>query len=419
MNPELVGTASASQSGGLSRYRWVICALLFAATAINYIDRQILGLLAIPLQHDFGWSESQYGLIIMGFQLAYATGLLIFGRLIDWIGTRVGYAFAVGVWSVSAAAHGLVSSVTGFGGVRVLLGLGEAGNFPAAIKAISEWFPHRERALAVGLFNSGSTVGAIATPLVVPWIALHYGWRTAFLITGLLGLLWIPLWLLGYRRAPADPAVGSEATASIGYGRLLRHHETWVFLLARALTEPVWWFYLFWAPKFLSASRGISLSHVGLPLVTMYLMANAGGLMGGWISSTLIKRGWTINAARKLAVLVCALCVIPVAFASSVHDAWVAIGILGLAMAGHQGWASNLFAMLSDIYPSKAVASVTGLTGIGAAIAGALAAAGIGYVLDETGSYLPILIWASISYLVVLAEIHIFIPTIQRIDVRA
>jgi ACS family hexuronate transporter-like MFS transporter len=419
MNFELVGTASAPEYGRLSRYRWVICALLFGATAINYIDRQILGLLAVPLQLDFGWSESQYGLIIMGFQLAYAAGLLIFGRVIDWIGTRVGYAVAVGVWSLSAAAHGLVTSVTGFGAVRVMLGLGEGGNFPAAIKAISEWFPNRERALAVGLFNSGSTVGAIATPLVVPWIAIRFGWRAAFLFTGLLGLLWIPCWLFSYRNAPVDPVATNEAEASIGYRRLLRHRETWVFLLARALTEPVWWFYLFWAPKFLSASRGISLRHVGLPLVAMYLMANAGGLIGGWISSALLKRGWTINAARKLAVLVCALCVVPVAFDSSVKHAWFAIGILGLAMAGHQGWASNLFAMLSDIYPSKAVGSITGLTGIGAAIAGAFAAVGTGYVLEKTGSYLPVLIWAGISYLVVLGEIHFFIPKIQRIEVAA
>jgi ACS family hexuronate transporter-like MFS transporter len=418
MNAESVGTTSAPERGMISRYRWAICALLFSATAINYIDRQILGLLAVPLQHDFGWTESQYGLIIMGFQLAYATGLLIFGRLIDWSGTRFGYSIAVGVWSLSAAAHGLVTSVMGFGAVRVLLGLGEAGNFPAAIKAISEWFPHRERALAVGLFNSGSTVGAIATPLLVPWIALRFGWRAAFLFTGLLGLLWIPCWLFGYRKAPVDTVADSEAPTVIGYARLLRHRETWVFLLARALTEPVWWFYLFWAPKVLSASRGITLSHVGLPLVTMYLMANAGGLMGGWISSTLLRRGWTLNAARKVAVLVCALCVVPVAFDSSVHSAWAAIGILGLAMAGHQGWASNLFAMLSDIYPGKAVASITGLTGIGAAIAGAFAAAGTGFVLEKTGSYLPVLLWAGISYLVVLAEIHLFIPKIHRIEVR-
>ena len=417
MKPDFVNTSLEADISPPSRYRWVICALLFAATAINYIDRQILGLLATPLQHDFGWSESQYGFIITGFQLAYATGLLVFGRMIDWTGTRVGYAVAVCVWSVSAAAHGLVSSVAGFGGVRVLLGLGEAGNFPAAIKAISEWFPQRERAFAVGLFNSGSTVGAILTPLVVPWVALTLGWRAAFLLTGLLGLFWVPCWLMGYRKVPVAGSTKVNTTASIGYGQLLRHRETWVFLLARALTEPVWWFYLFWAPKFLSASRGITLRHVGLPLVAMYLMANAGGLVGGWISSALIRRGWTINAARKVAVLVCALCVVPVAFDSRVHSAWAAIGILGLAMAGHQGWASNLFAMLSDIYPSKAVASITGLTGIGAALAGAFAATGTGYVLEKTGSYLPVLIWASVSYLVVLAEIQFFIPEIRRIEV--
>lgn len=410
-----MSTSSIAQPQLLPRYRWVICALLFAATAINYIDRQILGLLAIPLQHNFGWTESQYGLIITGFQLAYATGLLVFGRIIDWVGTRIGYAFAIFLWSLSAAAHGLMSSVAGFGIVRVFLGFGEAGNFPAAVKAISEWFPQRERALAVGLFNSGSSVGAIVTPLVVPWIALTFGWRTAFFVTGLAGLIWVPVWLIWYRRAPLDSSLTTPTDASVGYTVLLRRRETWVFLVARALTEPVWWFYLFWAPKFLSLSRGITMSHVGLPLVVMYLMANAGGLVGGWISSSLLKRGWSINAARKAAVLACALWVVPIAFDSSVHHAWIAIGILGLAMAGHQGWASNLFAMLSDIYPTQAVAAITGLTGIGAAIAGAFAAAATGYVLQKTGSYLPILLWASVSYLVVLAIIHVFIPNIHRI----
>jgi ACS family hexuronate transporter-like MFS transporter len=399
------------------KLRWIICGLLFAATAINYMDRQILGILAIPLQKDFGWTESQYGLIITSFQIAYATGLLIFGPFIDWIGTRIGYAVSVGVWSLSATAHGLVGTVAGFGGVRALLGLGEAGNFPAAIKAISEYFPDGERALAVGIFNSGSTVGAIVTPLIVPWIALAMGWRAAFFITGLLGLLWIPLWLIGARRSTRSIS-GNIVGDQIRLSQLLSYRETWVFLAARALTEPVWWFYLFWAPKFLNASRGITLTHVGLPLTAMYALANAGGLFGGWLSSWFLKRGWSFNRARKCAVFACAFLVVPVAVDAKVHSPWAAIAILGLAMGGHQGWASNLFAMFSDIYPTSAVASVTGITGVGAAVAGAFAAAVTGLILQKTGSYQPILTWASVSYMVVLAGIQVFVPRLHRIEIN-
>ena len=408
----------------VDKYRWTICALLFAATAINYMDRQVLGILVIPLQKDLGWSESQYGLIITGFQLTYAFGLLVSGTVIDRIGTRLGYALAVTICSVAAVAHGLVRSVMGFGGVRLLLGLGEAGNFPAAVKATSEWFPPRERAFAVGLFNSGSTVGAILTPLAVPWIALTFGWRAAFILIGTLGFIWIPTWLIMFRKPPVavDKVSGLEVAgqeAPISVRRLLLHRETWVFLGARIITEPVWWFYLYWAPKFLSSSRGLTLGSVGLPLVVMYAMANGGGLFGGWLSSTFLKHGWTVNAARKCAVLVCALFVVPVAFDSHVQNVWVAIGILGLAMAGHQGWASNLFAMLADIFPKQAVASVTGLTGMGAAIGGAFAATITGLILQRTGSYQSILVWASLSYLVALGAIHLFIPKLGRIEVRA
>lgn len=409
--------APSDEASTLSPYRWTVCALLFAATTINYMDRQVLGILAITLQKDLGWSESQYGLIITGFQLAYALGLVLCGWLIDRIGTRIGYALAVGICSIAAVAHGLVTSVLGFGAVRILLGFGESGNFPAAIKAISEWFPPRDRAFAVGIFNSGSTVGAILTPLIVPWIAMTFGWRAAFIFVGLLGLIWIPIWLLKYRKAAAEAQPISDAQRVMPIRGLLSHRETWVFLAARSITEPVWWFYLYWAPKFLHSSRGITLSHVGLPLAIMYVLANAGGLFGGWCSSTLIARGLPVNAARKLAVLVCALFVVPVAFDSMVRNTWIAVAILGLAMAGHQGWASNLFAMLADIYPGRAVASITGLTGMGAAFAGAFAATVTGFILQRTGSYTPILVWASMSYLVVLGIIQLFIPKMNRIDV--
>jgi len=407
----------------VSAFRWTVCALLFAATAVNYMDRQVLGILVIPLQKELGWSESQYGLIIAGFQATFAFGLLVSGPVIDRVGSRIGYALAVGICSVAAVAHGFVRSVTGFGAVRAVLGLGEAGNFPSAVKATAEWFPVRERAFAVGLFNSGSTVGAILAPLVVPWIALTFGWRAAFILIGLLGFLWIPTWLVLYRR-PAPLLDQATALAvppdeHISILQLLTHKATWVILICRSFTEPVWWFYLYWAPKFLSESRGLTLRNVGLPLMLMYAMANLGGLFGGWLSSALLRRGWTVNAARKSAVLVCALLVLPVAFDSRVQHVWVAVAILGLAMAGHQGWASNLFAMLADIFPKQAVASVTGLTGMGAAVAGTFAAAITGLILKRTGSYQPILIWASLSYLAALAGICVFIPRLGPIEMKA
>ena len=392
VGPVLMDQSSAEASP-VSTFRWVVCALLFSATAINYMDRQVLGILVIPLQKELGWSETQYSMMIAGFQATFAFGLLATGPVIDRIGTRMGYALAVTICSVAAVAHGFVRSVMGFGGVRLVLGLGEAGNYPSAVKATAEWFPVRERAFAMGLFNSGSTVGAILAPLIVPWIALTLGWRAAFILIGLLGFIWIPTWLVLYRRpAPVlDTATGLEVPAevTVPIRRLLMHRETWVFLIGRSITEPVWWFYLYWAPKFLSASRGLTLRNVGLPLMAMYALANLGGLFGGWLSSTLLKRGWS-----------------------------VAIGILGLAMAGHQGWASNLFAMLADIYPKRAVASITGLTGMGAAIGGMFAAAITGLILKYTGSYQPILIWASVSYLTVLGGICIFIPRLGRIEME-
>jgi ACS family hexuronate transporter-like MFS transporter len=401
----------------VSTFRWLVCALLFSATAINYMDRQVLGILVIPLQKELGWTESQYGMMIAGFQATFAFGLVISGPVIDRIGTRIGYALAVTVCSFAAVAHGFVRTVMGFASVRLLLGLGESGNFPSAVKATAEWFPVKERAFAMGLFNSGSTVGAILAPLVVPWIALTLGWRAAFILIGLLGFIWIPIWLFVYRRPAPRLEADQDAPAAVPIRRLLMHRETWVFLIGRSITEPVWWFYLYWAPKFLSESRGLTLRNVGLPLMVMYGTANLGGLFGGWLSSTLLKHGWSVNAARKIAVLVCACFVVPVAFDSRIQQTWVAIGILGLAMAGHQGWASNLYAMLADIYPKQAVASITGLTGMGAAVGGIFAAGITGLILQKTGSYQPILTWASMSYLVLVTGIHVFIPRLHRIEV--
>jgi ACS family hexuronate transporter-like MFS transporter len=402
-------TAAAPQIVEAPQFRWTVCALLFLATTVNYVDRQILGILAGPLQSAFGWTESQYGLIVTAFQIAYAIGLLGFGRVIDGAGTRIGYALAIGLWSVAATAHGFVRTVTGFSAVRFLLGLGEAGNFPAAVKATGEWFPPEQRAFAVGLFNSGSTVGAITTPLVVPWIALRLGWQWAFIMTGIAGLVWVPLWLCLYRRPGPFAGRAEDRTSWLG---LLGYRKTWALLIARFLTEPVWWFYLFWGPKFLQSRFGLALDQIGLPLAGIYLIGNGGGLFGGLLSSSLLKRGFGLDAARKLAILACALLVVPVSFITLVPDTWIAVVMLGLAAAGHQGWASNLFALIADLYPAGAVASATGLSGFGASIGGILAATLVGVLLDKTHSYVIPFAYAGLAYLLILLIIHLMIPKI-------
>ena len=405
----------------VGNFRWWICALLFFATAVNYIDRQILGILAGTLEKDIGWSESEYGLIVTAFSAAYAAGQLGFGRVIDRIGARLGYALALGWWSLSAVLHGAVSSVLGFGLVRFALGLGEAGNFPAAVKTVAEWFPRRERALAVGLFNAGSSVGAVVTPLTVPWIAIHMGWRWAFILTGAIGFVWIAAWAAVYRTPRSHPRLSKAELDHIlsdddppvpplPWAHLLLYRETWALVIARFLTDPVWWFYLYWVPKYLQSKHGLTLDKIGLPLVVIYLVANAGGIFGGWLSSLLIKRGWTVNAARKFAILVCALLVVPLAFASGTRSAWLAVAVLGLATAGHQGWASNMFASISDMFPPHAVSSVTGIAGFGAT--------GVGFLLEATGSYVPVFIWAGFSYLFILALICVMIPNIRGVQVK-
>ena len=416
--------------GKTGHFRWVICGLLFLATTINYMDRQVLGILAEPLEREIGWSEADYGFIVAAFQTAYAAGLLGFGRLIDVIGTRAGYALATGWWSVAAVLHAAASSTLGFGACRFLLGLGEAGNFPAAVKAVAEWFPRRERALANGLFNCGSNIGAIITPLVVPWIALAYGWRWAFLATGALGFFWLAAWLALYRLPERHPRVAAaelahirsdaeEGQASMPWLQLLGYRQTWALVIARFLTDPVWWFYLYWAPKYLSAKHGVTLDRIGPPLVAIYLAADGGSIFGGWLSSRLIRRGWTVNAARKAAILVCALLVTPMIFAADAPATWMAVTALGLAAAGHQGWAANMFAIISDVFPRRAVSSVAGISGFGGSAGGMLAASAVGLALEATGSYRPMFVWAGVSYLVVLALLHGLMPRLEPVRMES
>ena len=411
-------------SGG--RYRWLICALLFFATTINYMDRQVIGVLKPVLKKELGWSEADYGHIVFAFQAAYALGYLLAGRLIDAIGVRAGFTLAVILWSLAAMGHALVRSVFGFAAMRFGLGLAVGGNFPAAVKGVSEWFPKKERALATGLFNAGSNVGALLTPLLVPWITVEFGWPSAFLATGSLGFLWLLSWLFVYHPPERHPKVSPRELAYIrsdprdpavrvSWLDLLRHRPTWAFAVGMFLTSPVWWFYLYWVPGFLHEKHGLDLLDLGPPLVVIYLMTDVGSIAGGWLSSALIQHGWSVNAGRKFAMLVCALCVVPVFAASQVSDLWTAVLLIGLAASAHQGWSANLFTLVSDIMPRQAVSSVVGIGGFAGAVGGMFVAELAGYVLEWTGEYLTLFVLASSAYLTALLIIQILLPRLQPV----
>jgi ACS family hexuronate transporter-like MFS transporter len=408
----------------VGRRRWRICALLFFATTINYADRQVLGLLAPLLQVKIGWDEKQYAYIGTSFLIAYAIGLPLLGRLIDRVGTRTGYATAIAIWSLAAIAHSLVRSALGFGIVRFALGLGESGNFPAAIKTVAEWFPKKERALATGIFNSGTNAGATIAPLTVPWIALRFGWQFAFLFTGAFSAVWIVCWLALYQKPQEDARLSSaeltyilsdptETGAPMTWSSLLVHRETWAFLLGKFLTDPIWWFFLFWLPKFFSSVHGVSLMRLGLPLVIIYNCATVGSIIGGWLPARFVKAGWSVNRARKTAMLICAMVVVPVVFAAKIQSLWGAILVISLAAAAHQGWSANLFTLVSDLFPRNAVASVVGIGSFGGAIGGALIATFTGFLLQLTHSYVPIFFIAGFIYLAALLVIHSLTPRLQ------
>jgi len=414
----------------VGNYRWVICGMLFFATTINYIDRQVLGILATDqtFKNAIGWNEAQYGYVNTAFQGAYAIGLLIVGRLMDRFGTRKGFSFAIVFWSIAAMCHALARSAMGFGTARFFLGLGEAGNFPASIKTVAEWFPKKERALATGIFNSGSNVGAIAAPLVVPYIAVNYGWQLAFILTGTIGFIWLIFWLLIYRKPAEHPKLGKaelahiqsdppESTTKIPWARLIPLRQTWAFAIGKFLTDPIWWVYLFWLPKFLNTNYKLNITQIGLPLVVIYVVADIGSIGGGWLSSMLIKKGWTANKARKTAMLICALAVVPIVFAAKASNLWLAVGLVAIAAAAHQGWSANIFTMSSDMFPKRAVGSVVGIGGMAGSIGGMLIATTFGLILQYTGSYFPIFIMAGGAYLLALAIIHLLVPTLEPANV--
>jgi len=414
----------------MKAYRWRICALLFFATTINYIDRQIISILAPHLQDIFHWTEQDYSFIIMAFQIAYALGLLVAGRFLDRFGVRIGYAIAVFVWSLAASAHALASSVMGFVFARFGLALGEAGNFPAAIKTVTEWFPVKERAFATGLFNSGSTVGAIIAPLLIPFLVVTFGWQSTFIITGLLGIIWLFFWIPVYKSPEKTHNLtkrefdyirsDNESTDSISipWLKLLTYRQTIGICLCRFLTDAVWWFFLYWLPKYLYTQHGLNIQQLGLPLIIIYTCSSVGGIGGGWLSSFFLKIGKSVDHARKTTVLIMALMVVPVFFLSYLSNLWMAVLLISMATAAHQGWASNIFTIVSDIYPKNAVGSVSGLAGFAGASGGILFAPLVGFILETTGSYYIVFAYASLSYLLVWLILKIFIPQIYPIHLK-
>jgi len=416
----------------IGRRRWLICGLLFFATTVNYMDRQVIALLKPTLQIQFGWTDDGYGNIIFAFTFAYAIGLLFIGKLIDRVGTRKGFSLAVLGWSAAAMAHAAAGSVFQFAMARFSLGLGEAGSFPAAVKAVAEWFPKRERALATGLFNSGSNIGAIVTPLVVPWITHRYGWRMAFIATGALGFFWILCWLSLYNRPeqsaglsatemahiqsdPPDQKTTPEKTVS--WKTLLSLRQAWAIAIGKFFTDPIWWVYLFWMPDFLSRNLGLSLSGMALPLFVIYSGACVGSIGGGWLSGSLLKRGWTLNTSRKGALLVCALAVTPIMISARTTNAWLAVCLIAIAAGAHQGWSANIYTLASDMFPRNAVGSVVGFGTMAGAIGGMLVAKAVGYILQHTGSYIPVFVMAGLAYLIALGFVQLLAPRLQPAEI--
>lgn len=451
--PSAPSTGTATPPTRVGYYRWMICVLLLFAAIINYVDRQVIGILKPTLTEKFGWGvdERIYSSIVFSFQLAYAIGFIFAGRFMDAVGVRKGFAISVTLWSIAAAGHGMAAMVpnwtlpmlnldaktgftfitlsgaaVGFAIARFALGLGEAGAFPASIKTVAEWFPKKERSLATGIFNSGTNVGALLTPLIVPWILLHWGWEWAFVGTGALGLVWVVWWLSAYREPEVHPRLSAAELAyirsdppdpvvKIPWAKLLPHRQTWAFAIGKFMTDPIWWFYLYWLPKFLDTRYGVSLSKVALPLITIYLVADVGSVGGGWLSGFLIKRGWSVNAGRKITLLIAALLIVPTMLAPFSGNMWTAVLIVSVAAAAHQWWSANLFTLSSDMFPQHAVGSVVGIGGFAGAFGGVLFQRGTGLVLQNNGNnYVPIFIVCGLAYVTALLIVHLLVPRMER-----
>jgi ACS family hexuronate transporter-like MFS transporter len=428
------GTKStASPATRLGRVRWTVCAMLFAATSINYMDRQVIAILKPTLEHSIGMTEISYGYIVDAFQIAYAIGLLAAGRLIDKLGTRIGYMLVMAIWSVSAMGHALASTVLEFGFVRFFLGLGESGNFPAAIKTVAEWFPQNERSLATGILNSGANVGAMLAPAIVPWVTLRWGWHVAFLTTGLFSVLWILWWFRYYRRPTDHPTltgeelrhIYQEAATDMGpspfvpWRRLLGFRQTWAFSIAKFLTDPIWYFYLFWLPSYFSAKFNLNLSHLGLPLIIVYNVSAIGSIGGGWLPTPFRRLGLSPNYARLTAMLFCAFLVVPIYTASSAKSVWTAIALISVAAGAHQGWSANLFTTSSDMFPRSAVGSVVGIGGMAGSVGSALFAFFAGHILQLTHSYASLFGIAAGAYLLALVVLCVLAPGLRKVELTA
>jgi len=430
----------------IGKYRWTICALIFFATTVNYLDRQVISLVVQDyLTPEFHWTETDYANLTVAFQLFYAIAMIGAGRLVDKLGTKIGYAVSLLLWSLAAMGHALIRTTTGFFIARSALGVTEAGNFPAAIKTVAEWFPKKERALATGIFNSGSNIGAIVAPLTVPFIAQKYGWRSAFFITGAIGLIWIIFWFwlyevpkkqkrLGqaefeYIHSDTDEAVAvtasNEAPVKLSWGKILGYKQTWAFAIGKLLTDGIWWFYLFWLPKFLNAEFHLTKEAIAIPVAAVYMIASFGSIFGGWLPMRFIKNGWPVFKARKNSMLIYAFCVLPVVFAQVLGsiDMWYGILIIGLAAAAHQAWSANIFTTVSDMFPKIAVASVTGIGGMAGGIGGIIISKAAGFLFDyykglghiQTGYYIMFFI-CGFSYLLAWLIMHLLAPKMKRVE---
>lgn len=422
----------------LTGYRWRVVALLFCATTINYLDRQVLGLLKPTLEADFGWSESDFSHIVMAFQTAYAISLIGFGAIIDKIGTKLGYIISVVVWSIAAMLHAVATGTISFAVMRALLGLGEAGNFPVAIKATAEWFPKKERALATGIFNSGANIGAVVAPIMVPWILGAYGWEEAFLITGALGFVWLIFWFR-YYEVPAKQARVNQAEfeyihsdnepdtskeAPVKWLELFRVRQTWAFVFGKMLTDPIWWFFLYWLPSYFAEAFKLNLSKPSPELVIVYTATTIGSIGGGYLSGYFIKKGWPVFRARKTSMLIFAFLVTPIVLAQYTTNIWQAVVLISLAAAAHQAWSANIFTTASDMFPKKAVSSVVGIGGMAGSVGGILFPLLVGIILDNYkaagnigGGYNIIFIICGCAYLLAWVVMHFFSPKMERVDI--
>ena len=413
----------------LGKVRWTVCAMLFAATSINYMDRQVLSILAPTLQHTIGWTELRYSYIVGGFQFAYALGLILAGRMVDRLGTRIGYAVVMGIWSLAAMSHALARTVLEFGIARFALGFGESGNFPAAIKTTAEWFPPSERSFATGIFNSGTSVGAIIAPAIVPWVALRYGWQSAFLITGLFSASWILVWLLFYRTPGQHRRLSEqefahirgeaeERTAALPWRALLGYRQTWAFAIGKCLTDPIWWFYLYWLPLFLTHRFHLALGQLSLPLIIIYIVSTVGSVLGGGLPALFHRRGLAINRARLVSMLICACLVVPIFFVGRLSSEWAAICLISVAVAAHQGWSANLFTTVSDMFPLDAVGSVVGIGGTAGSISGVIFSLSTGWILQITHSYASLFAIAAGAYLLALGLMQVMAPGLRRVEIH-